>query len=92
MIVLGAKYHVGCLADCAGHLRATTLTMTSPKKITVIRKKEKRNCKSITIAEIITLKQNPRTRQPRTAVFMLSDSRIEGLAAAEKQDILYVCY
>lgn len=53
-----------------------------------MRKKEKRNCKSITIAEIITLKQNPRTRQPRTAVFMLSDSRTEGVAAAEKQDVL----
>ena len=55
-----------------------------------MRKKEKRNCKSITIAEIITLKQNPRTRQPRTAVFMLSDSRTEGVAAAEKQDTLRV--
>lgn len=31
-----------------------------------MRKKEKRNRKSITIAEIISLKQNPRTRQPRT--------------------------
>ena len=58
-----------------------------------MRKKEKRNCKSITIAEIIALKQNPRTRQPRTAVFMLSDSRTEGVAAAEGgQDTLCVCY
>lgn len=55
-----------------------------------MRKKEKRDRKSITIAEIISLIQNPRTRQPRTPC---SRTRLtEGVAAAEKQDTLYVCY
>lgn len=84
MIALGAKYHVGCLAVLVICARQHN-NDKSKKKDKVMRKNVKRNCKSITIAKIISLKQNPRTRQPRTAVFMLSDSRTERGAAAEKQ-------
>ena len=64
IIVLGAKYHLSCLAVLVNCMQQRNNGKVLKKD------REKRNCKSITLAstlaEFIYHEQNSRTRQPRT--------------------------
>ena len=88
MIALGAKYHLSCLAVLVNCVR-----QHNNGKVT--RKKERRNCQSITLAELISHKQHSRKQQPRTTDFKLSDSRnifCKRCGGKETRDTLYNCY
>ena len=68
IFALGSKYHLSCLSVLVNCTRKHNNGKAT-------RKKEKRNCQSITLADLISHKQHSRRRQPRTTDFKLSDSR-----------------